>query len=334
MNKETRKHHIIVDVPKDIPSEFVHEIYENVIKEAVQVFYVKNHDYNSSWRIESVDSVTREILTRCYRTLKLLELESEGKEGKVAEGIESELKDVINWAIFGVLLRRGYGLDLDQALADPTGINLNDFSKAPPEPAFEPWAIPERGSVPDLLLDEEKPVQPVQQVKVIEGTPISSPRTTGTVGSDWDVFAEDIAEAEKVAMGDPNAGLTMEITREINSLYSILMQKSNPYPAVIFLPVENPINQIGQFAIGPNVYVQSQALSPAHSQLVVDGLLVDKVTYIRVKENGAFDGRYETDTEAQVLAQLGFLAEVKQSGEVDLAGQNAAAQLFLANQKL
>jgi hypothetical protein len=322
MNEETREHHIIVNVPKDIPSEFVHEIYEQVIEEAVQVFYKKNHDYNSSWRLESVDSVTREILTRCFRTLKLLELENKGQQGKVAEGVESELKDMINWAIFGVLLRRGYGLSIDDALDNPN-INLNDFGQA-------------LESEPDLVIPEPVEEEPPSHKfsKTVPDQEILTIRTPGTVGSDWEgVFDPNLTDAEKLVLGDPNKGMTKDVSRELNLLYLSLMERSNPYPAVIFLEEDNPINRLGKFAVGPCVYVNSYEVYPGHDVLKVDGKVVDKIVYIRVKENGAFDGKYETDTEAQILSQLFFLPQHKPSGEVDLYGQNLAAQLFLGSKR-
>jgi len=319
MNEETREHHIIVNVPKDIPSEFVHKIYEQVLEEAVQTFYKKNHDYNSSWRLESVDSITREILTRCYRILKLLELESQGQQGKVAEGVESELKDMINWSIFGVLLRRGYGLNIDKALENPN-VNLNDFS--------EEAAINKVSNTKTSLSKESS-----KFTKIIDPEPIPV-RSPGTVGADWDgVFSPELTKAEKIVMGDPAQGLTSNVTLELNKLYNSLMGRSNPHPAIIFLEVDNPINELGKFAIGPCVYVASQILRPNHDTILVDNQEVDKVIYVKVQENGAFNGNYETNTEAQVLTQLSFLPEIKPSAAVDLYSQNIAAQLFLGNQK-
>ena len=59
-----------------------------------------------------------ELEERCLRVERLIELKQSGKKSKVAEGIESEFKDMINWCVFGILISRGYGVNLKEILND------------------------------------------------------------------------------------------------------------------------------------------------------------------------------------------------------------------------
>jgi len=99
----------IVNVDDDFEHLKEHELWEEVISEARQIFYDKNHDYCSSWRMEDVSSITREIGQRVVRVLRGLELQESGKDFKSSEGIYSEFRDMINWCVFAMLILKGYG---------------------------------------------------------------------------------------------------------------------------------------------------------------------------------------------------------------------------------
>jgi len=107
-----------VEIPDDIELSEVHALHTQVIAEAIKTFIDKDHDYYSSWRLYDVESVCRELLVRVVRILSLLRMEQNEESPKVAEGIDSEFKDAINWCVFGNLLHNGHGVDLFEILSD------------------------------------------------------------------------------------------------------------------------------------------------------------------------------------------------------------------------
>jgi hypothetical protein len=48
----------------------------------------------------------------------MLELEAKGENPQISEGIDSEFRDIINWAIFGALISRGYGISILDVLKE------------------------------------------------------------------------------------------------------------------------------------------------------------------------------------------------------------------------
>lgn len=62
--------------------------------------YAKNHDYDEAWRLMRISSYTDLILTKLNRIKEI-----ENNEGKVSvsEGIDANYKDIINYALFGLI---------------------------------------------------------------------------------------------------------------------------------------------------------------------------------------------------------------------------------------
>ncbi|MEO7994246.1 MAG: DUF1599 domain-containing protein [bacterium] len=63
----------------------------------------KNHDYGDSWRYMRVSSITDQILIKVLRLTQLEELDAQGQASQVAEGRESEYRDICNYAILEAL---------------------------------------------------------------------------------------------------------------------------------------------------------------------------------------------------------------------------------------
>ncbi|MCB9043670.1 MAG: DUF1599 domain-containing protein, partial [Chitinophagales bacterium] len=61
----------------------------------------KNHDYGEAWRDMRVSSITDIILTKLLRIKQI-----ENNKGKtlVSEGVDANYKDIINYAIFSLIL--------------------------------------------------------------------------------------------------------------------------------------------------------------------------------------------------------------------------------------
>ena len=62
--------------------------------------FAKNHDYDEAWRCMRVSSYTDIILTKLYRTKKI---EEHNGATLVSEGVDSNYKDMINYAVFALI---------------------------------------------------------------------------------------------------------------------------------------------------------------------------------------------------------------------------------------
>ena len=77
--------------------------FDEVVARARALMLRKNHDYGESWREMRPASITDQILVKVLRIRRLEELQTKGEQAMVAEGIESEYVDILNYAVFGVL---------------------------------------------------------------------------------------------------------------------------------------------------------------------------------------------------------------------------------------
>lgn len=84
----------------DINTEQAMALYDRHASEALTLMVKKNHDYDEAWRSMRVSSYTDFILTKIQR---IKELEDIHEQALVSEGIDSNLMDIINYAVFGVI---------------------------------------------------------------------------------------------------------------------------------------------------------------------------------------------------------------------------------------
>lgn len=76
-------------------------LYDQKVLLAKKLMADKNHDYGEAWRDMSQESFTDLILSKVLRIKQIL-----ANKGKtlVSEGIDSNLLDIINYAVFAVIL--------------------------------------------------------------------------------------------------------------------------------------------------------------------------------------------------------------------------------------
>ena len=85
---------------KDMDNKQAAELYDKISGQAMTLLEKKNHDYDEAWRGMRVASYTDFILTKIER---IKEIESNGGEVEVSEGIDANYLDIINYAIFGII---------------------------------------------------------------------------------------------------------------------------------------------------------------------------------------------------------------------------------------
>ena len=89
------------DELEDLSTTVVENYYEGIIEMARQLMEDKNHDYGEAWREMSQESFADLILAKVLRIKQIL-----NNEGKtlVSEGIDANLYDIINYAVFALIL--------------------------------------------------------------------------------------------------------------------------------------------------------------------------------------------------------------------------------------
>lgn len=85
----------------DLPEDRTRSLYDKYAGEAHALMLNKNHDYGEAWRDMRVSSLTDLILMKLLRIKQI-----ENNEGKtlISEGIDANYYDIINYAIFALIL--------------------------------------------------------------------------------------------------------------------------------------------------------------------------------------------------------------------------------------
>ncbi len=91
------------DETEDMDVEVVSKMYEEKIIVANQLMQDKNHDYGEAWREMSQESFADLILAKVLRIKQIL-----NNDGKTiaSEGIDANFYDIINYAVFALILAK------------------------------------------------------------------------------------------------------------------------------------------------------------------------------------------------------------------------------------
>ena len=93
--------HLPADAPLDLPPDVVATAYDQEAQANRELLLAKNHDYGEAWRQMRVSSITDLILMKLYR---VKQLENIGSAALVSEGIEGSYRDMLNYAVFALIL--------------------------------------------------------------------------------------------------------------------------------------------------------------------------------------------------------------------------------------
>ncbi|NQW36226.1 MAG: DUF1599 domain-containing protein [Flavobacteriales bacterium] len=90
----------VVEQP-DLNNQQADDLYSKHIKETKDLMDNKNHDYGEAWRDMRISSLTDLIIQKLLRVKQI-----ENNKGKtlVSEGIDANYQDMINYAIFALIL--------------------------------------------------------------------------------------------------------------------------------------------------------------------------------------------------------------------------------------
>jgi hypothetical protein len=89
------------DETTELPVQQVEQQYNDKISRAKSLMQDKNHDYGEAWREMSQESFVDLILAKLLRIKQII-----ANEGKtlVSEGIDANYYDILNYAVFGMIL--------------------------------------------------------------------------------------------------------------------------------------------------------------------------------------------------------------------------------------
>jgi hypothetical protein len=106
-NNEPSKLHInileTIDLVSGVNWSDTVQGYDAVVADARNLMIQKNHDYGDSWRLVRLTSLTDKIYVKVLRIKQLEDLAASGKSPLVSEGIESEYRDILNYAAFSLI---------------------------------------------------------------------------------------------------------------------------------------------------------------------------------------------------------------------------------------
>ena len=86
---------------EDLSAEAVEPMYDREIAHVKGVMLDKNHDYGEAWRDMSQESFVDLILMKLLRIRQILA--NDGKT-RISEGIDANFTDILNYAVFGLIL--------------------------------------------------------------------------------------------------------------------------------------------------------------------------------------------------------------------------------------
>ena len=94
----------VADQP-DLDADTALSLYDAKIDATKNLMLAKNHDYGEAWRDMRVSSLTDMIL---QKLLRVKHIEDNKGQTLVSEGIEANYQDMINYAVFALILS-GFG---------------------------------------------------------------------------------------------------------------------------------------------------------------------------------------------------------------------------------
>jgi Nucleotide modification associated domain 1 len=86
---------------EELPVDTVQQLYDEKIGIAKKLMLDKNHDYGEAWRQMSQESFVDLILAKILRIKQILLNQG---QTLISEGIDANFYDIINYAVFGLIL--------------------------------------------------------------------------------------------------------------------------------------------------------------------------------------------------------------------------------------
>ncbi len=82
------------------------KLYDQEAGGTLDLLMRKNHDYSEAWRDMRISSITDIILMKLHR---LKQIENNDGETLVSEGVEANYQDILNYAVFALIIGKDKG---------------------------------------------------------------------------------------------------------------------------------------------------------------------------------------------------------------------------------
>jgi hypothetical protein len=89
-----------------IPYAELEKLYDQEAGGTLDLLMRKNHDYSEAWRDMRISSITDIILMKLHR---LKQIENNDGETLVSEGAEANYQDILNYAVFALIIGKDKG---------------------------------------------------------------------------------------------------------------------------------------------------------------------------------------------------------------------------------
>jgi hypothetical protein len=87
--------------PEQLPVDEVRDRYDSIVVKARDLMMNKNHDYGEAWRDMSQESFADLILAKILRIKQIISNEG---QTSISEGIDANFFDILNYAVFALIL--------------------------------------------------------------------------------------------------------------------------------------------------------------------------------------------------------------------------------------
>jgi hypothetical protein len=98
--------HLADEERMEIPVSELMELYDQFAERTKLLLADKNHDYGEAWRDMRISSITDIIL---MKILRVKQIEDNAGQTLVSEGIDANYMDMINYAVFALILIKEVG---------------------------------------------------------------------------------------------------------------------------------------------------------------------------------------------------------------------------------
>lgn len=89
-----------IDSELEMPVGQLLSLYDAQVARSRELLLAKNHDYGEAWRDMRISSITDLIL---QKLLRVRQIENQGGQTLVSEGLDANYLDIINYAIFALI---------------------------------------------------------------------------------------------------------------------------------------------------------------------------------------------------------------------------------------
>jgi hypothetical protein len=148
--------------------------YDEVIRSCKGIFLKKNNDYGTAWRVLRTISIVDQIFIKAQRIRTI----QEKGEQKISDGIASEFKGIINYAVIGLMQLQFTENDPEEMPEEKVSMLYNTYVTAAKKlmedknhDYGEAWRSMSQESFTDLILMK---LQRIRQILLNEGKTIMS----------------------------------------------------------------------------------------------------------------------------------------------------------------